>query len=1025
MATYLTGGVSSTGSSGSSGGGLAGLITGAGQLAGLTLQGLANYYTPQATAPVYTGSAQTNALPNSGASVIYNTPTQNNYSSRLNNINVSQPQDPFATQGLTSVPNMLHGNADFMTMDNATRSNSPMQSIDNLTGSATDQADPQGVGQIAPGIAPTSTNTNPGGIPAGFSQGPSPSAAAALSPSDYEQRLAEKDRTIEALTRAKEAALDRARQNYDAPNNVQPGYVAPQVPPPSALAPPPASVGAPPAQGFAGKLWGGARQFARNYQFSKHPQYAQMEMQNRQIQNAREMAWWTAKAQAEKESRDKQHDFAMLHAKQEGEHNNKVSEIQLQGEIDMKKARVAQELTDAQRLSAYGQFYHSTPNSPERQQLALRLPELANHLGDPQDQKAAAELHTAGAHATKAIVDSIVAESTMNDTVKLVLQKVRQGELSLAEAERTLSGKVDLVNSNAAISASKSRVAQATEGAQISKAQQEAWRLGVNNAYLPRTIESKMRADAAATAANVGNAMLAIPAPGRDDPAGQAMHKAIGQGVQGLVQQAVGMGGGPVPAPPSGPSAMPQYAGVPAPMGAPTGLPYGYQQASFDPRFPQQQLQSQVPQMDRTGQPLQGSISQQSPLPPQPPVYQAQPIPIPAFPNIPNNQPMPAPPVPQPMPPRPQPMQPPQPQQFGAFPPAQPVSFNQAAQNIIDQLPPALRPLGVALAGTMAGIGDGLTNGPLAQQAQREQQAKDELNRRLPQVQPEVIQSRNTLPQLPPQQDFPSGPFGQAPQSLPAQQDLPGGPFNPSGDAAAKPKSPYKIGVSNGYADVKNFRGLEVPGNIPLNERRILDMPDGSFGTELSLSFNDGKHEVLIPTIYDGAQHSIPQAIQRYRQTGMHMGKFRSGDISSIQRYAEALHNRRIEVDGVPYEGRGLKGVLHQQAPDGTIDEFRSALGAELNGSKSGGSTPMMGADGVFRGGLGQTTTDGNFKMQRYVDELGRALYGFMINGSPVRNDNGSLDAIPAADYEGHMISQRSQQARDFVRRSQPQPRRR
>ena len=213
--TYLTGGVTTVGTP-SGGSVLGGLVSGAGQVAGMTLQGLANLYgaasVPTYTTPVLTGSAQSNVLPNTGASVIYNTPTQNNTSTRFNNIQVSQPKDPFATEGLSSNPNMLTGGAQFMSMDNATRSNAPMQTIDNLTGSATDQGVPQGVGQLQPGVGLTPTGSPQGNVPAGQAQGVAPMSLADENAS-LKQQLADYQRREADNNRARDAALELAQRN--------------------------------------------------------------------------------------------------------------------------------------------------------------------------------------------------------------------------------------------------------------------------------------------------------------------------------------------------------------------------------------------------------------------------------------------------------------------------------------------------------------------------------------------------------------------------------------------------------------------------------------------------------------------------------------------------------------------------------------------------------------------------------------------------------------------------------------------
>lgn len=134
----------------------------------------------------------------------------------------------------------------------------------------------------------------------------------------------------------------------------------------------------------------------------------------------------------------------------------------------------------------------------------------------------------------------------------------------------------------------------------------------------------------------------------------------------------------------------------------------------------------------------------------------------------------------------------------------------------------------------------------------------------------------------------------------------------------APPPIDAKYGVSNGYAGVENFPGLVEKGNIDLTKRRILDNPDGSYGSEYSMSFNDGKHEVLVPTIFENpdgsvSKHSSREAIKRYADTGEHMGKFASGNYNGANAYSEIVHSRVIKVDGVVYQGKGKASKVKLQ----------------------------------------------------------------------------------------------------------------
>ena len=118
----------------------------------------------------------------------------------------------------------------------------------------------------------------------------------------------------------------------------------------------------------------------------------------------------------------------------------------------------------------------------------------------------------------------------------------------------------------------------------------------------------------------------------------------------------------------------------------------------------------------------------------------------------------------------------------------------------------------------------------------------------------------------------------------------------------------------------------------------------------------------------------------------------------------------------------GAKGILNQQADDGTWHDFMVALDLMPGKGKKTGTVPQMGADGVFRGDLGTATSDGNFRIQRYTNEAGEPMYGYFINGVPVREKGGKAFGIRAEDWESYQMEERSKAAR---RLAKPQPRRR
>lgn len=89
-----------------------------------------------------------------------------------------------------------------------------------------------------------------------------------------------------------------------------------------------------------------------------------------------------------------------------------------------------------------------------------------------------------------------------------------------------------------------------------------------------------------------------------------------------------------------------------------------------------------------------------------------------------------------------------------------------------------------------------------------------------------------------------------------------------------------------------NGLGQYGKGNIDLYNRPIVKNADGSISTVRSMSFNDGRHEVLIPTVSnEGTILSEDKAIENYYKTGQYLGKFNT--VSAANKYAQRLHNEQ------------------------------------------------------------------------------------------------------------------------------------
>lgn len=93
--------------------------------------------------------------------------------------------------------------------------------------------------------------------------------------------------------------------------------------------------------------------------------------------------------------------------------------------------------------------------------------------------------------------------------------------------------------------------------------------------------------------------------------------------------------------------------------------------------------------------------------------------------------------------------------------------------------------------------------------------------------------------------------------------------------------------------------GLLERGNIDLATRPVVRNSDGSISTVRSVGVNMDGHEVLIPTVSDdGRIMTNDEAVETYRRSGRHLGKFDTPQNSDA--YAQGLHQQQERM----YRGR-------------------------------------------------------------------------------------------------------------------------
>ena len=187
-----------------------------------------------------------------------------------------------------------------------------------------------------------------------------------------------------------------------------------------------------------------------------------------------------------------------------------------------------------------------------------------------------------------------------------------------------------------------------------------------------------------------------------------------------------------------------------------------------------------------------------------------------------------------------------------------------------------------------------------------------------------------------------------------AQPPLPGGgpPLIFAPQAEGAPIYPRAIAVNPIDQAIANIMRGESdviePGNIDVTKQPIVRNPDGTVSTVKSFSREIDGQEVLLPTITpEGEKISQDEAVDRYKRTGEHLGKFRSSEAADA--FAEALHeseDQRTKGDIFDQLAKGEEAAKAQAREYAARPEVQATLAMpegtpyEVQQLVKGGYTP-------------------------------------------------------------------------------------